>query len=715
MAGPFLSASWYRVADLRPALRAHARIHRQRFRGQPWYVLHDSAASKLHRFSPAAYAVMQLLDGRRTIDAIWHEVAAAMGSDAPTQDEVIRLLAQLHADDLLQSDVPPDIEELAERGSRQKRQKLLQSFINPMSIRIPLWDPDAFLDRTWPLVRHLCGPLGLSLWLLAVLPALLLAGLHWRELSSNLSDQVLATHNLLLLWLIYPLIKACHELGHAYAVKSGDGEVHEMGIMLLVLAPIPYVDASAAGAFRSKWRRAMVGAAGIVVELFLAALAMELWVLIEPGLLRSIAFNVMLVAGASTLLFNGNPLLRYDGYYVLADLIEIPNLGLRANQYWLWLGKRYLFGLKSVDRPLATAGERRWFVFYGAASFVYRTLVMILITLFIAGEFFFVGVVLAIWAAITMFVLPIGKAITYLWSNPELQRSRTRARLVSFGGVAVLLGFVLWVPMPLRTHAEGVLWVPENAEVRAAASGFVERLLVAPDTLVEAGEPLLSTADPALTADVEQSRARLRQLEVQYASLMFDERAQAAAIREDLLREQVALARAQEKLDSLLLVAEVPGVLKLARAQDLPERHVEQGDLLGYLLTGPPRLVRVVVSQDDIALVRERRTEVEVKIVDRLQETYPVRVLREVPGGRDQLPSKALSLEGGGRHGTDPRDPNGLRSLQRLFQFDLELPEEVGPAQVGTRVFVRFHHHAEPLAEQWGRRLRQLFLARFDV
>jgi putative peptide zinc metalloprotease protein len=196
---------------------------------------------------------------------------------------------------------------------------------------------------------------------------------------------------------------------------------------------------------------------------------------------------------------------------------------------------------------------------------------------------------------------------------------------------------------------------------------------------------------------------------------MFAERVQAAGIQEDLLRERVALARAEEKLDSLLVIAAVPGVLKLARAQDLPERFVKKGELLGYILSGPPRLVRVVVTQDDIALVRERRAEVEVKIADRVEQTWPARLIREVPGGHEQLPSKALSLAGGGPHGTDPRDPNGLKSLQRLFQFDLELPEEVGPVQIGTRVFVRFHHHPEPLAEQWGRRLRQLFLARFNV
>jgi putative peptide zinc metalloprotease protein len=715
VAGSFLSASWYRVADLRPQLRSHAHVHRQRFRGKSWYVLRDSASGKLHRFSPGTYQVLQLMDGRRSIDVIWQEVAAATGVDAPTQDEVIELLSKLHAGDLLQTDLPPDVAELTERGAKQKRQKRLQSFINPMSIRIPLWDPDPFLNRTWPAVAWLFGPVGIILWLLALVPALVIGAMHWNELTGSLSDRVLTADNLVMLLVVYPAIKLLHEMGHAYAVKSGDGEVHEMGVMLLVLAPIPYVDATASGAFRSKWRRAFVGAAGMMVELFLASLAVVVWVLVEPGLVRSAAYNVIFVAGMSTLVFNGNPLLRYDAYYILADLVEIPNLAQRANQYWQWLAKRHLFGARELERPQGTPGERRWFLFYGPASFLYRSFVMIAISLFIAGEFFFIGVVLAIWGAITMFVLPVAKGLKYVLSNGEIQRQRQRAMLVTFGGLALFLLFAFVVPMPLRTHAEGVVWVPENAEVRARGNGFVERLMVAPDALVKEGDVLLVTRDPALDADAVQRSERVRQLEVQYASQMFEERLQAAVVAEDLARERVGLARTEERLGDLLLTAGVSGRFRLPRADDLPDRYVKKGELLGYVLAAPPRVVRAVVSQDDIALVRNHLAGVEVKIADRLAETWTARLIREVPGGQDQLPSKALSLEGGGIHGTDPRDPDGLRSLERLFQFDLELPEGVGELQLGTRVHVRFRHEPEPLASQWGRRLRQLFLSRFHV
>lgn len=715
MSTSFLSASWYRVAELRPVLRAHAQVHRQRYRGRPWYVLRDSASGKVHRISPGAYRALSLMDGQRTIDQIWRQVADVAGTEAPTQDELIELLAKLHGSDLLQTNLPPDICELRSRGAKQKRKKIIQSFINPLSIRIPLWDPDGFLNRTAPYLSWLFGPIGAAIWLIAVIPALVLAGMHWSELTQDLSGRVLGSENLLLLLVVYPAIKLLHEFGHAYAVKQGDGEVHDMGVMLLVLAPVPYVDASASGGFRCKWRRALVGAAGMLVELFIASFAMVLWVMVEPGLLRTVCYNVIFVAGMSTLVFNGNPLLRYDAYYILADLIEIPNLAQRANQYWLWIAKYTLFGARQLERPPATSGERRWFLFYGPASFAYRSFVTISISLFIAGEFFFLGVVLAIWGAVTIFVLPVFKGLGYVLSNAEIQRQRQRALVVVFGGLSLFALFVFAVPMPLSTHSQGVIWVPEKAELRAGGNGFVERVLATPDTRVNEGDVILLTRDPELDADVLRRHQRIRKLEVQYAALMFDERAQAATLAQDLERERVSLSRSEERLGALILNAGVSGYLNLPRAQDLPDRFVKKGQLLGYVLSSPPRIVRVVVSQDNIALVRSRLSSVTVKITDRLHETYAATLTREVPGGQDQLPNKALSLEGGGSVGTDPRDAEGLKSLERLFQFDLELPETVGALQPGTRAYIRFQHYAEPLADQWGRRIRQLFLARLHV
>jgi putative peptide zinc metalloprotease protein len=270
------------------------------------------------------------MDGRRSVSELWDRANRQLGENAPTQDELIQLLGQLHAADLLQSDVTPNVAELFSRGEREQRGRFKRSYGNPMAIRLSLWDPDDFLESIRGLTHIIWGRWGAVLWLLGVLPAIFLVPVHWSELTSDFTDRILSVNNLFALYLVFPILKALHELGHATATKAGGGEVHDMGIILLVLLPIPYVEASAATVFTSRYERAIVGAAGVAVETFVAAIALYLWLLVEPGVVRAILFNVMVIASVSTLIFNGNPLLRYDAYYILADLIEIPNLASRS-------------------------------------------------------------------------------------------------------------------------------------------------------------------------------------------------------------------------------------------------------------------------------------------------------------------------------------------------------------------------------------------------
>ena len=327
------SPSWYRIAELRPRLRSHVRIHRHHYRGELWYVLEDRVSRKMHRVNPAGHYVIGLMNGYRSVNEIWESAVSKFGDDAPTQEEVIRLLGQLHSAEILQSEVTPDIAELLRRSRKGRRKTWVQNLLSPMAIRIPLFDPDRWLERWMPWFRPLFGVTGAVVWCVVVGMAAFSAAAHWPELTQDLSDRVLAPQNLVLLWLTFPVIKLFHEFGHACATKAWGGEVHEMGLMLLVLMPVPYVDASAATAFRETHRRAIVGAAGMIVEVFIASLALFLWLEVEPGITRAVLYNIMLIAGVSTVMFNGNPLLRYDGYYILSDVTQIPNLRARAQQY----------------------------------------------------------------------------------------------------------------------------------------------------------------------------------------------------------------------------------------------------------------------------------------------------------------------------------------------------------------------------------------------
>ena len=711
---PFLSSSWYRVAGLRPKLREHAVIHRHRYRGDVWYVVHDHATARLHRLSPAGYVVVGAMDGKRTVENLWHEAMTRLGQEAPSQDEIIYLLAQLHAADLLQAEISPDFAELLERATRTERSRWLKNVLNPLSPRIQLWHPDTFLEKTLPIVKWLFSWRGAVLWLLVVLPALVLAAQHWQELGDNATQRILAADNLLLIGLSYPILKALHELGHGYAVKAFGGTTHEVGIMFIVFAPMPYVDASAASEFRSKWQRVIVGASGMLVEVFVAALALYVWLAVEQGLVRALAFNAMLIAGVSTVLFNGNPLLRYDGYYILCDIIEIPNLTTRATRYWGYLVTRYAF--RTEDAEFAgTRGERVWLFLYAPASFLYRQMVILAIAIFIASEYAAVGIAIALWSLMTGVVMPAAKALWQVMAGPRFRRNRGRAvaTTFAFGAAAAILLFL--IPAPLYTTTEGVVWLPDIAVVRAGTSGTVRRLLVEPGQPVAAGVALIESEEPELKAELEYLRARVTELEARLAAERFNDRVKAEMTSTELAEVRAALATQTRRFGRLVARSQGEGTFAVMKPEDLPGRFVREGELLGYVLPPGSHIVRATVRQDDIDLVRNQLRSTRVKLAERLEGSVLARIVREVPAGREDLPSKALGGAGGGALAVDTRDPHGMKAFQRIFQLDIELPAETPAATAfGSRVYVRFDHEWEPVGQQIWRRTRQLLLSRLQ-
>ena len=715
MSDRLYSNLWYRVEDLRPRLRSHAELHRHHYRGQLWYVLQDQANERYHRFSPGAYNVISLMDGRRTVHEIWNHALESHGDDAPTQDQTIQLLGQLHSADVLLCDINPDTAEVLERRAKQRRSKWLQQIMSPLFWRFPLFDPERLLERWMPFVRPLTHPLAAVLWLGVVVAGVALAVMHWTDLSEDVTDRVLSAHNLLLLWLIFPVFKLLHEFGHAFAVKRYGGEVHEMGLMLLVLTPLPYVDASAASAFRSRRQRILVGAAGMMVETFLASIALFLWLNVEPGLVRSVLFNVMFIAGVSTVLFNINPLLRFDGYYILSDVIEIPNLRSRSTRYLAYLCERHILGRKDAEAPPSTVGERYWFFCYSIASFVYRIFILTAIILFIASQLFFIGVALAIWAVIAWVVLPLFKIVKYILTSPRLRKVRRRAVGVSAGIVGAALLLICGVPAPLRSTTEGVLWIPDEAIVRAGVDGYAHRLLATPGSAVSPGDPLVEIRDDLLDTELEVHRAALDEAKARFDEAWTRDRAAAQIAREEVVEREEQLALIEKKLEERTLRARAAGIFVVPQAVDLVDRFVQRGTVLAYVLNLDTLTARVVVPQESVDLVRKSTRAVEVRLAEEIGEPLTALLLREVPGGSEELPSAALGTSGGGEFATDPYDQRGVRTIQRVFQFDLELPAPSGVVNVGGRVHARFDHGWEPLAKRWYRSLRRLFMSRFDV
>jgi putative peptide zinc metalloprotease protein len=732
-----LSEHWHVVRTLRPRLRDGVQTLHRRLRGRAWVLLVDPVSQRFHRVTPAVWQVLKLLDGRRTLDDIWsaacavpdhsptalqlQEKASSQAGSAPpllaaiSQQELVQLIGSLHSSDLLQTQVAPDAEEVFERHRRQARQRFKQGWLNPMSIRVPLFYPDAWFSRHTVLARRLISWPVMLAWLGLVVPAGILGWQHWSELTENLSDRVLSANNVLLLWFIYPLVKAVHEWAHGMAVKAYGGAVREIGMMFVVLMPVPYVDATSSYRFPSKWARAMVAAAGIMAELVLGAIAMYVWLMAESGLVTAVAFNVLLIAGVSTLLVNGNPLMRYDGYYMLCDVIEIPNLGQRATQYWTYLIDRYAYGARDAHPPLQIMGERWILAMYGVLAPVYRLFITFGLIWFVASEYLFLGALMAALAVLTAVMVPLWKGWKHLHSGNSLARRREsawRRTLLATACVVALLGML---PLPFHSVQEAVVWVPDEAMVRAAESGHVREAYVPAGSAVQVGQRLIRLDNPELLAELGVAAAAVAEVQAQLRQAEFDASPRVAPLRGEEMSRLRKLADVQARADGLTLVASAAGRWVPQSETEWTGRHVRRGDLLGYVVAGPSQVLRAAITQDDMDLIQSRHRAVEVRLAHALHDPVLARLKRPIPGGEQLLVSAALGTAGGGSIPVDPGDEGGKKALTRVFDVELQMAQPSSAAVFGERAYVRFDLGPAPLAWQWYLRLRQLFLERLSV
>lgn len=725
------SEHWHAVRFLRPRLREGVKPLFRRLRGHHWVLLQDPLTGRFHRLPPPVWDVVALLDGKRTLDEVWTDAVARSGQDqrqtAITQQELVHLMSGLYSNDLLQSQVSPDAEEVFERHRRMRRAELKQGWLNPMSIKVPLLFPDAWFEGRSALARRLFSWPAFCVWLALVAPAMALAWQHWSALTENLSDRVLSAGNLALLWLVYPVAKAIHELAHGLAVKAWGGSVREVGVMFILFVPVPYVDATSSYRFDSKWQRAAVAAAGIMAELLLGAVALYVWLNAQPGVVTAIAYNVVLIAGVSTLVTNGNPLMRYDGYYVLCDLIEIPNLAQRCTRYWTYLSDRYLLGAADAHAPMGSQAERWWLLTYGAIAPPYRLGVSIGLSWFVAGQYFWVGVVLALFTAWASIGTPLWRGWKHLRDSPLLvsRRRWLRRRLMVLSGLVGVLLFA--VPVPFYAVRQGVLWLPDEAVVRAPAAAHVmgtgasaldDQLAVA-NGPVQRGRTLLRLESLTVASELAVSAAELAQAEVQLRQAEVDDPARAQNLRADLEGRRAVWQERLRREQELRVVAGSSGTWQPAWPTLPAGRFVKRGELLGYVVDRPAQRVRVAVTQEDMDLIASRARDEGVRAEVRLphQSAIPARLHRALSGGEQQLVSPALGTTGGGEIAVDPQDTQGIKPLHRVFDLELLLdhpPPEQGLV-FGNRCQVRFDLGATPLGWQWLLRLRQLFLGQMSV
>ncbi len=702
------SPLWHEVATLKPAFRLSVHRRRLRARGEIWHVLWSDESHTQLRINDAAWRLIGLFTGQHSVDELWQGVWARDGEAAPSQPEVLELLEQLDRAGFMRSDSMPDFSARYEEAARRAGSSRLAA-LNPLSVRVHLFDPSAWLDRLSARLPHAFGLPALIVWLTLVGITALMAAADLPALSNALANGLSAPRFVFIAWVVYPLMKAAHELAHGVAIHHWGGRVHSAGFTLLVLVPVPHVDAGAASTF-SRHRRFVVSAAGVMTELLIAAFAWWVWDSVSPGLVQDIALTAFFIGAVSSLLFNGNPLLRFDGYHMFTDALDLPNLASRSRRWWLTAIGRRVFAAPLPPLQISR-GEGLWLWLYAPASAIFQLVIGVRIAHWIAGYSPILGIVALLGLGYAVIVAPVWRSVQH-WRAHDRSHTRSPTRRRLWLGAALLAGFVAAVPLPSATLAPGVLDLPEHARLRAQTAGFVEQLLAKDGDTVAPGQAIAVLDDPDLRLRHQTLRAELDGLSARrYTALLSDPKA-ASDLIESIHATESELAEVQRRIDALTLRAASAGQLVIAHATDLPGVWLHEGDTLGYVLGDAPLDARAVVPDRVAARVRAASKAVEVRLASQ-GEALPAHVGSMSAGAQQTLPSPALSARLGGPVAVTGEAHDDVRSIEPLYEVRVRLD---GPRTgwIGERVWVRFAHAPEPLLVQWSREARQLLLRWFN-
>ncbi|MBI2513880.1 MAG: hypothetical protein HYV96_18070 [Opitutae bacterium] len=719
---PLFTESWHRVAGQRLKLRPSVSLRRQRFRGEPWFVAQDGFTNSFFRFRPEAHEFIARLDGTATVEEVWLGCLRRSPNTTPGQGEVLNMLAQLYQANLLAADTAADTKRLFERHQKRVRQELASNIFGIFFLRIRLFDPDAWLARTWPWMRWLATPATAVAWGVAVAIGLAMVLGNWDR-AMDQSQAILAPGNLLLLYVAFSFAKLIHEFGHAYAVKAFGGEVHAMGVTLLVFTPVPYVDATAAWAFRERWKRVLVGLGGMIPELAYASLAAIVWAYTGPGALNSLAYNTMIVASISTVVFNLNPLLRFDGYYVLSDITDSPNLQSRSMRQWLYLFEKHALGSTSLETPARSRADAVWLTIFGVASWVYRMMVTITIILLVADRYFGIGLLAGVVTMIGAFIVPVVRAVRYLVREPRIERERKRAWLVAAGIAASLVLLIGAVPVPHHFRAPGVVRASGSQEVYTQVAGWVVDLPARSGQRADPGKALVKFESPELDfsiaaarGDLEESRSRERQMLADFAGGIEPMRVRRQASEQRLAQLEADRA----KLNVRAIGA---GQWVAPTSDDWKGLWLGRGVRLGEIVgAGPDWEFFAIVSQEDASdLFGAAKDGAEIRFPGTSGRVLQIREWRVVPGRQEILPSAALGWNGKGPVKTRADDNSGVHAAEPFFLVvgrvagsDLPGADEkaVWQGRVGV---MRFDLAWSPLGVRWARQFRQMLQQRYQI
>ncbi len=628
-------------------LKSGLRFSIQQSRHGNWYLVEDDARGTFFRVGPAEYTFLSLLDGKTTIATAMAATCSRMGGSALSEQDTIALCKWLVESGLARTDASTSARRIGEKQKQTAQRRLIQR-LNPISVRFPLWNPDKLVTSltrwvgwaiSWPMA---------IVWIFVCTYALISVLMDWERLTQG-GVQVFSRDGILWMGGTWLILKVIHETAHAVACKRLGGRIGDCGILLLLLIPLPFVDVTSAWRFTSKYQRIFVSSAGMLAEIFVAAIAAIIWSHSGPGMIAFCASNVIFAASLHTLLFNANPLMKFDGYHILADWLEIPNLGTHGQRYVTGIVRRIFLG-QTVE-PLPYAGIHGQIIrVYGVAALLWRVLLCVVLTLAAASLFHGIGLLIALIAGWLWFAVPVYKFGRYIiWGTEFEQPDRKRFAKVTVTGLAMVLLLALLVPAPTVITAPLVIEYADLQVLRNESSGFVQSIEVNKDQLVEQGDLLLVLRNPELETQLTSAQLKLSQARIRgNASRNAADIGQLQIEQEAVLALEEQLAELRAAADALNIRAPARGRIIAADLSGLDGQYIHAGTELLSIGNETRKRATALVAQDDarhLAGVRGKPTQLRVWGHHRIEHAEVTDV---DPKGQVELPHFSFAGVHGG-------------------------------------------------------------------
>lgn len=571
--------------------------------GQPSWTLHDPARNLFFRIDWPSFEMLRrwrLGDGQRIARDIAQNTTLNLYAD-----DVSGLARFLEQNQLVQPRPGDSARHMAERWAAMRSSWLKWLVHHYLFFRVPLVRPDAWLTRWQPVADRLASAGFLWLTLAALLSGLVQVVRHWESFTASLVDtfnlEGLAAYGVALF-----VVKALHELGHAFTAKRHGCRVPTMGLAFLVMWPVAYTDTNEAWKLSSAWQRLHVAAAGIATELVIAAWATLAWALLPDGALRSAAFVLATTSWVATLAINASPFMRFDGYFILADALDMPNLHERSFALARWQLREGLFGLKEAPPEHFSPWRHRSLVAFAWLTWLYRLVLFIGIALMVYHLFFkLLGIVLFVIEIVWFILKPVQSEWRAWRERAGAIRASRRTRRTLLGlGLGLLL---MTVPWPLSVSASALLRPMNVWPIHAPAGAYLAQLPVAHGSRVSAGQTLVHLASPALGARVRAALARVERLRRQAGTAAFAEesRQQWLSMHESLVTAESELDALHAETRRLTPVAPWPGVVLDLDPDLQPGQWVARDERLAILVQeNSSWMVETWLDEDDVARIQ---------------------------------------------------------------------------------------------------------------